>query len=89
MKIEVHFPRVLAPVVGNELHGTIDVADGGEVRAALEASWPGVGNHLFDSSGTMRPHVLCFVDDEPHRLDVSARVREGSEIRFVQAVSGG
>lgn len=85
----MHFPRVLAPVVGDDLGGTIDVADGSDIRAALEASWPGIGNHLFDSSGTMRPHVLCFVDDESHRLDVTARVREGSEIRFVQAVSGG
>lgn len=89
MKIDVHFPRVLAPIVGEELRGTIDIDDASQIRRDLEATWPGIGNHLFDSTGSMRPHVLCFVDDESHRLDDAPTVREGSEIRFVQAVSGG
>lgn len=89
MRIDVHFPRVLAPIVGEALHGTIDIDDASQIRVALEATWPGVGNHLFDSTGTMRPHVLCFVDDESHRLDGVPTVSEGSGIRFVQAVSGG
>lgn len=89
MKIVVYFPRVLAPIVGEELHGTIEIHDASGVRFGLETSWPGIGNHLFDSTGSMRPHVLCFVDDESHRLDDPPSLREGSEIRFVQAVSGG
>ncbi len=89
MQIDVHFPRVLAPIVGDELHGTIDIDDASQIRLGLERTWPGIGNHLFDSIGAMRPHVLCFVDDESHRLDEPPAVRDGSEIRFVQAVSGG
>jgi len=85
----VHFPRVLAPIVGDGLHGSIEIDDPRLLRAGLETAWPGIGNHLFDSTGAMRPHVLCFVDDEPHRLDGPPPVRDGSEIRFVQAVSGG
>jgi hypothetical protein len=85
----VYFPRVLAPIVGDQLHGTIDIDDGSEIRVALETAWPGIGNHLFDSAGAMRPHVLCFVDGESHRLSDPAPVRDGSEIRIVQAVSGG
>ena len=47
-----------------------------------------------DGHGTadaaLRPHVLCFIDDEPDRLDGPTRpIREGSTIRIVQAVSGG
>ena len=89
MKIDVHFPRVLAPIVGEELHGTIQIDDASQIRRGLETAWPGIGNHLFDTTGAMRPHVLCFVDDEPGRLDDPPNVRDGSEIRFVQAVSGG
>ena len=89
MRVDVHFPRVLAPIVGDDLHGTIEIDHAGDIRLGLEAAWPGVGNHLFDSTGAMRPHVLCFIDDERHRLDDTPDVRDGSQIRFVQAVSGG
>ena len=90
MTIEVHFPRVLSPIVGDHLHGTIEVDERSQIRAALEQAWPGLANHLFDASGVMRPHVLCFVDDSADRLESDgADIRDGSEIRFVQAVSGG
>lgn len=89
MRVDVHFPRVLAPIVGADLQGTIEIDDASQIRLGIETAWPGVGNHLFDSTGTMRPHVLCFVDDEAHRLGETPDLRDGSQIRFVQAVSGG
>ena len=85
----MHFPRVLAPIVGDDLHGTIEIDDASQIRVGLESTWPGIGNHLFDSAGSMRPHVLCFVDDEANRLDHAPALQNGSQIRFVQAVSGG
>lgn len=90
MTIAVHFPRVLSPIVGDQLHGTIEIDERSQIRAALEQAWPGLTNHLFDASGDMRPHVLCFVDDAADRLDSDGPdIRDGSEIWFVQAVSGG
>lgn len=86
----VVLPRLLRPVVGPET--SLDVAGTtvGEVVDALLARHPGLRPHLFDETGRLRPHVLCFVDGRATRLDdVADPVAPGSEVRFLQAVSGG
>jgi hypothetical protein len=90
VSVEVRFPRVLAPIVGDGLGGEIEVGDTGSLRQALEDRWPGVATHLFDTTGVLRPHVLCFIDDASDRLEGEPReISDGSTIRIVQAVSGG
>lgn len=90
MPVEVRFPRVLAPIVGSDLGGCIEVTDTSDLADALETRWPGLANHIFDSSGALRPHVLCFIDDESERLAGSPRpIADGARITIVQAVSGG
>ena len=87
---KVIFPRLLAPIVGEDLVVTIDATTAGELRQALEEARPGVSQHLFDSTGALRPHVLCFVDDESTRLsDPDQPILRRSTVRIVQAVSGG
>lgn len=62
----------------------------GAAISEMLRSEPTVSVHLFDSSGALRPHVLCFVDGEATRLeDPSTPLSTNSEIRFLQAVSGG
>jgi hypothetical protein len=81
---------VLAPIVGDELGGEIEASDTTSLREAMEDRWPGLTNHLFDSTGAQRPHVLCFIDDASDRLDGEPRaLADGSVVRIVQAVSGG
>ena len=86
----VIFPRLLAPIVGEDLTVEIQAATTEELQRELEEARPGVSRHLFDATGALRPHVLCFVDDESTRLaDPEQPIPEGATIRIVQAVSGG
>lgn len=87
---QVRFPRLLDPVTGGRR--TVEIAAGtlGDLRAALEEAIPGVGQHLFLPGGSLRPHVLCFVDGSGTRLaDPSEPLGDDADIRFLQAVSGG
>lgn len=84
----VVLPRLLRPVVGPETRLDVAGTTVGEVVDGLLARHPGLRPHLFDETGRLRPHVLCFVDGRASRLeDPSAPA--GSEVRFLQAVSGG
>jgi molybdopterin converting factor small subunit len=86
----VHLPRLLDPATGGTRRSTVQGSTLGEVVAALVAHLPTVETHLFDHTGALRPHVLCFVDGRATRLeDRSTPVGEDAEIRFLQAVSGG
>lgn len=90
MSVTVLLPRILAPATGGELRMEVEATTVAEALDGLRAAWPGLAVHLFDESGELRPHVLCFVDGEATRLgDRGAPVSPGGEIRFVQAVSGG
>ena len=86
----VLFPRLLDPATG----GKRSVEVGGDTVAAaltnLVKEIPAVEVHLFDHTGSLRPHVLCFVDGQSTRLeDRSMRLAPHSQLRFLQAVSGG
>jgi molybdopterin converting factor small subunit len=86
----VRLPSVLEPAIGNVRRVEVE----GETLAAalddLMASYPSLRAHLFDEGGRLRTHVLCFVDGHSTRLEDSAMtVGDGTEIRFLQAVSGG
>ncbi len=66
---------------------------GSTLGASIEdllAQEPALRVHLLDEAGALRPHVMCFVDGEPSRLeDPQSLVTPTSSIVFVQAVSGG
>ncbi len=48
---------------------------------------PSLKAHLLDETGSIRQHVLIFVDGRRAQLD--SAVEPSSEIRILQAVSGG
>lgn len=86
----VIFPRLLSPIVGEDLAVEVTASTVGELRDALEVARPGVSHHLFDSTGALRPHVLCFIDGEASRLaDPSQVIHPDATLRVIQAVSGG
>ena len=90
-KLVVRLPAVLVQLIGGER--TLEVS-GTTLQQALDdlvRQRPALGLHLFDESGTMRRHILCFCNDVYTRgrdgLDVP--VAEGDTITILNSVSGG
>jgi len=86
----VLLPRLLEPAVGPIRRVDVDGDTWGDAIAALLESHPTLRVHLFDEQSRLRPHVMCFVDGHQTRLeDRSPALVDGTEITFLQAVSGG
>jgi molybdopterin synthase sulfur carrier subunit len=90
MTAEIRLPRLLEPVVGDRRRIAVEASTVGGAVEALLRELPGLKGHLFDETGRLRPHVLCFVDGSATRLDdPTIPLRDGSSVEFLQAVSGG
>lgn len=86
----VSLPRLLEPAMGAVRKVEVEGDTWGEAIAALLQGHPTLRVHLFDEESRLRPHVMCFVNGQQTRLeDRSPALAEGSEITFLQAVSGG
>ncbi len=71
-----------------------ETVEGTTVRAVLDAVFaanPRLRGYVLDDQGTMRHHMMVFVDGEPiaDRAKLSDPVRPASEIYVMQALSGG
>ena len=71
-----------------------EVVAGATVRAVLDAVFaanPRLRGYVLDDQGTLRHHMMVFVDGEPitDRRDLSDPVRDASEVYVMQALSGG
>jgi len=80
-------PRVLAQVANAEMAQPVDGDTLAEALASLFRVSPGLRGHILTESGEIRPHVSVFVDGAQAGLGTPVGV--GSEIRVLQAVSGG
>ena len=78
---------MLADAANTELRHEIAGATVSDALAALFANEPGLKNHILDERGEIRPHVSIFVDG--HRARLETEVRDDSELRVLNAVSGG
>jgi molybdopterin synthase sulfur carrier subunit len=90
-RVTVELPGLLAPIVdGRRTIGVEAETLRGALRALIELH-PALEVHLFDETGDLRQHVLCFQNRTNTRwldtLDVP--VEEGDVITLLQAVSGG
>ena len=90
VRVKVILPRMLADVLGQE---TLEV-DASTVGEALEAAYgriPILRHHLCDESGGFRTHVLCVHNGVSTRESggLGGRLKDGDEIRILQAISGG
>lgn len=84
----VRFPRLLDAATGGRRRIEVPGETIGAVIDSMLAELPGLGVHLFDQTGSLRPHVLCFVDGHADRLS-DPDLPVAGEVRFLQAVSGG
>ncbi len=86
----ISLPRLLDPATGGVHRLDVEGNTLGAVIDELLSQIPGLEVHLFDHGGSLRPHVLCFVDGEPSRLeDRTVEADPNTDVRFLQAVSGG
>lgn len=92
-RVTIELPSLLAPLVEEDPPGQVPV-EADTVAGALEAliqRHPGLRVHLFDESGALRQHVLCFRNGTNTRWGEAreAPLAESDRIRILQAVSGG
>ncbi len=83
----IRLPRLLADAVRNGLRQELSGSDLAGALADLLSREPALRSHLLDEQGAIRPHILMFVD--AGRADLDTEVADTSEIRVLQAVSGG
>jgi hypothetical protein len=62
-----------------------------EVFEDLHRSRPALAAHIFDETGGLRQHVLCFVNETNSRDREASKfpITEGDTLTILQAVSGG
>ena len=83
-------PRLLEPAVGPTRRVELEAASVGEAIDGLVNRHPTLRVHLFDEAGSLRQHVLCFIDGNQTKLaDRSEPIVQATEVTFLQAVSGG
>ena len=93
MQVVFLIPGALRELAGNR--GEVRVAGTASTIAdALSLLWaecPAVRDRVITERGDLRPHINVFVDGENIRDTggLQARVREGSEIFVLPAISGG
>ncbi len=87
----VSLPSLLEPVTGGVREITVSGGTLREALADLLVREPRLRPHLFDETGGLREHVLCFHNGTNTRwLDHwDGPLSDGDAILFMQAVSGG
>ena len=90
-EIVVQLPRVLADLVGCERRVLVEGATVAEALEDLVRRHPKFGLHLFDESGKLRRHVLCFCNEVNTRTrsDLERVLVDGDQLTLVNSVAGG
>ena len=90
-KVTVELPSLLSGILGTDPRIDLEARSLSGALEALVERVPGVRVHLFDETGDLREHVLCFHNDQNSRwLDsMDVGLTDGDTITIVQAVSGG
>ena len=89
--VTITLPALLSSLVG-EREIEVDAATVAEALGALTRRFPALDILMFDESGALREHVLCFHNEENTRWeDDSLRrpLRGGDRLTILQAVAGG
>ena len=89
--IRVTIPGIIQHALGGRTSTTIDASDLVELLTTLKRQHPLLVPLLWHEDGTLRKHVLIFLNDTATRwLDrPDMPLREVDSVAIVQAVSGG
>jgi molybdopterin converting factor small subunit len=90
-KVTVRVPAVLAQIVGGESRFEVRGETVGEALNDLIRQRPALAVHLFDGAGSLRRHILCFLNDGYARGGEALErpVRPGDTVTILNSVSGG
>jgi len=91
MSLSVRIPTQLRTLTGGSGEVQVEGATVGEALKALDATYPGFADRLFDDGGNLRRFVNVFLADEDVRfLDgLATPVTDGQTLSIVPAVAGG
>jgi len=91
MSLSVRIPTQLRTLTGGLGEVQVEGATVGEALKALDATYPGFADRLFDDGGNLRRFVNVFLADEDVRfLDgLATPVSDGQTLSIVPAVAGG
>lgn len=87
----VILPDLLCSLLSLPRRSSVEAATLQAALGALVERHPALGGHIFDESGGLRQHVLCFHNQTNSRwLDGrDPPLAEDDSITILQAVSGG
>jgi sulfur-carrier protein len=90
-KVIIDLPSLLAGVIATPRTLTVEAETLGEALDRAFAQAPPLRSHMYDESGQLRPHVLCFLNEVNSRWldDLNHPLQDGDCITILQAVSGG
>ena len=90
-RVTIELPSLLESAVDGERTIGVEADTLGGALAALVERHPTLDTHLFDETGGLRQHVLCFLNGRNSRWLEShdVEVGDGDTITILQAVSGG
>ena len=89
--VTVQLPRVLAELTACERRVVVAGGTVAEVLQDLVRRHPALGLHLFDDSGALRRHVLCFRNEVAvqSRAELAQPLSAGDRLTLVNSVAGG
>jgi molybdopterin synthase sulfur carrier subunit len=91
MSVKVRIPTQLRTLTGGSGEVTVEGSTVGEALKALDSSYVGFADRLFDESGELRRFVNVFLVDEDVRFleGLATPVSDGETLSIVPAVAGG
>lgn len=91
MTARIHLPLALRPEAGGAESIEVHCATVRDALATVAARHPTIARHIFDETGTLRPHVNVFVNRSELRTlsGVATPVEPGDEIHIVPSIAGG
>jgi len=89
--VTIRVPTVLRPLTGGASSVSVEGSTVGEVLRALSEAHPGLGQRIFDESGSVRRFVNVFVGEDDIRFakGLDTRIAEGQTVSILPAVAGG
>ena len=91
MSVSVRVPTILRSYTGGAAEVSAEAGTLRDVRAALDAAYPGIAGRILDDSGQIRRFVNVYVGEEDVRFasGLDTPVPEGTQVSVIPAVAGG